>query len=71
MNKDSANHYSNTFIYAFVNLRKDRTEYYLVPSKIVANNIKISKPSKTRKSIWYSFYIDHAKKYEDNWNIFK
>lgn len=28
---------SNTLIYAFVNLRKDRTEYYLVPSKFVAN----------------------------------
>ncbi len=71
MNKGSTTHFSSSLIYAFVNLRKDRTEYFIVPSKIVAKNITISKPSNTRTSTWYSFYIEHAKRYENKWNIFK
>lgn len=61
---------SNTLIYAFVNLRKDRTEYYLVPSKFVAKNIDISKPSKTRQSVWYSIPLVKIEKFKDNWQIF-
>lgn len=61
---------SKTLIYAFVNIRKDRTEYYLVPSTFVAENINISKSSKTRKSVWYSIQLTKIEKYKDNWSIF-
>ena len=63
---------SKTLIYALVNLRKGTTEYYLVPSSYVARHIRISKPSKTSKSIWYSIHIDDMmeKKFRDNWSIF-
>lgn len=61
---------SKTLIYAFVNLRKNRTDYYLVPSTFVARNIDISKPSKTRQSVWYSIQLARVEKYKDNWKIF-
>ncbi len=61
---------SKTLIYAFVNLKKDGIEYYLVPSTFVAKNIDISKPSKTQQSVWYSIELEKIKKYKDNWKIF-
>lgn len=62
--------HSKTLIYAFVNLRKDRTEYYIVPSSFVAKNIHISKPSKTRKSVWHSIPLAKIEKFQENWSIF-
>ena len=62
---------SKTFVYAFVNIKRDNTEFYLVPSHVVASNIDVAPRSETRKSTSYSFYIDHAKKYQDNWKIFE
>ena len=72
LSKKAQTFQSKTLIYALVNLRKGATEYYLVPSSYVARHIRISKPSKTRKSIWYSIHIDDMmeKKYRDNWSIF-
>jgi hypothetical protein len=72
LSKKAQTFQSKTLIYALVNLRKGTTEYYLVPSSYVARHIRISKPSKTRKSIWYSIHIDDMmeKKYRDNWSIF-
>lgn len=62
---------SKSLIYALVNLRKDRTDYYLVPSKVVADGVRESPPSKTRKSTWYSIYLDKIERYKDNWAIFE
>lgn len=39
---------SRSFIYIFVNLRKDGVEYFVVPSAVVADNIKVSQSSKKR-----------------------
>ena len=61
MSKKNISIQSKTFVYALVNLRKDDTEFFIVPSHVVAANILVSKPSKNRKSTWYSFSIDHAK----------
>ncbi|MGA1979729.1 MAG: hypothetical protein ABSG99_04075 [Sedimentisphaerales bacterium] len=61
---------SNNLIYALVNLRKTETEYYLVPSQVVAANIKVSKPSDT-KTIWYSIYRNKIEQYRENWKIFE
>ena len=61
---------SKTLVYAFVNLRKDRTDFYLVPSAFVARNVNVSKPSKTRKSVWHGIRLEKISKYKDNWEIF-
>jgi len=61
---------SKTLIYAFVNLRKDRNQYYLVPSQFVAKNIDVSEPSKARESVWYSIPLTKIDKFKDNWIIF-
>ena len=61
---------SKTLVYAFVNLRKDRTDFYLVPSVYVTKNFKVSAPSKTRKSIWHSIRLDQVVQYKDKWEIF-
>lgn len=71
MNKGSESYHSPSYIYAFVNFKKDTTDFFLVPSKIVAKNVHISKATRTRKSTWYSFGIAHAERYRDNWKIFK
>lgn len=62
---------SDTLIYALVNLRKDRTEYFLVPSRIVARHMRVSPPTTTRKSAWYSIYLDKVAQYRDNWRVFE
>ena len=61
---------SDSLIYALVNLRKDRTEYYLVPSRVVARHMKVSPPTPSRKSAWYSIYLEKVRKYQDNWGVF-
>jgi hypothetical protein len=61
---------SKTLVYAFVNLRKERTDFYLVPSAFVAKNVTESKPSTTRKSEWHSIKLETVKRYKDNWNVF-
>ena len=61
---------SKTLIYAFVNLRKDRTDIYLVPSIFVAKNFNVSKPSKTRQPAWHAIRLGQVEKYKDNWKIF-
>lgn len=61
---------SDTYIYVFVNLKNkkgnDVIEYFVVPSKIVAENIETDKQGK-----WESFYYKNAKKYDKGWSIFK
>lgn len=61
---------SENLVYVFVNLRKSVTEYFLVPSKLVADNVVVSKSSTTRKSVWYSVYLKDIAKFKDNWSIF-
>ena len=70
LNKDSKKLKSPTFIYVFVNLRdkKNLTEFFIVPSHIVSEKMYIEKND---KSTWYSFSYKDAKKYENNWDIFK
>jgi len=71
LNKHALSLKSGTLIYAFVNLRKDCTEYFIVPSMIVVKNVEVSRPTTTRKSYWYSVYINKVAKYKDKWDIFK
>jgi hypothetical protein len=62
---------SKSLIYVFVNLRKERTDYFIVPSMVVAKNVTVSRPSPTRKTYWYSITLDRIAKYQDKWSIFK
>jgi hypothetical protein len=43
MGKKNLDMRSSSFVYVFVNLRKDRTEYFIVPSRVVADKIEVSK----------------------------
>ena len=71
MNKRSHKQISPTHIYAFVNIRKkggeDSVEYYVVPSKVVSENI-IESESPSGK--WYSVYLKAIEGYRDNWSVF-
>lgn len=62
---------SESLVYAFVNLRKTGPEFYIVPSAVVAQKVRVSKPSKTRKSVWYSVYLNDIAEFRDKWDIFK
>jgi len=71
LNSKAETFYSKNLLYVFVNLRKDRTDYFVVPSTFVAKSVHISKPSKTRKSVWHSISIGKIEKYHDNWKLFE
>jgi hypothetical protein len=62
---------SKHLVYAFVNLGKAGPEFYLVPSKIVAQKVKLSPASATRKVVWYSLYLKEIARFRDRWGIFK
>jgi hypothetical protein len=63
---------SDTLIYALVNLRRDgTTEYFLVPSRVVARHVKVSLPTKTRKATWYSIHMPSVAKYRGDWGVFE
>ena len=57
-------------VYALVNIRKEEVEYFLVPSAVVAEKIKVSEASRTRKQTWFSLYRKEIEMYRDNWSIF-
>jgi hypothetical protein len=71
LNKSYGIDVSPTHVYIFVNLRgKERPEYYIVPSKIVARDGFTS--TSGTGSIWYAYDIRKAKaeRYRENWGIF-
>jgi hypothetical protein len=61
---------SDNFVYALVNLRKAGPEFFIVPSAVIARNIRHSPPTETRKSVWYSVYLRDVAEYRDKWSIF-
>ena len=62
---------SKSLVYALVNLRKNETEFYIVPSKIVSERMLISKPTDTRKTTWRSIYRKKVTQFKDNWELFE
>jgi hypothetical protein len=62
---------SDNLIYALVNLKKEEVEYFLVPSRVVARHTRVSMPSKTRKSTWYSIHLPDVERYKENWAVFE
>ena len=69
LNKHSKRLKSPSHIYVFVNLSEAGRppEYYVVPSRIVAQRMCIER---RRGSTWYSFDLSRAVKYRDKWNVF-
>jgi hypothetical protein len=62
---------SEHLVYALVNLRKSGPEFFLVPSKVVAQKVIYSPPTETRKTVWYSVYLKDIAEFRDSWGIFK
>lgn len=62
---------SENLVYALVNLRKIGPEFFLVPSGVVAQKVVVSKPSKTRSTVWYSVYLKDIAEFKNNWGVFK
>ncbi|MCI0360969.1 MAG: hypothetical protein L0211_21020 [Planctomycetaceae bacterium] len=62
---------SKNFVYVFVNLRRNRPEFFIVPSKVVTAKVRVDQPSKTRKTVWYSVYLKNIAQFKDRWDTFK
>ena len=62
---------SETHFYCLVNLRdkKNLIEYFIVPSEVVCNKMKIEK--RNGGTTWYSFSYNDAKKYQNKWSLFE
>lgn len=52
--------------YALVNLRKDREEYFIVPSRIVAKRMVLKRRG-PKKTEWRSISIDDVLRYREKW----
>jgi hypothetical protein len=65
---------SATHIYVFVNLRSSKTgeatDFYVVPSKTVAERTVVSSAKTGKKSTWYQFNLSDAKEYKNGWSVF-
>ena len=71
VNKKTSSIVSDHLVYALVNLRKTGPEFYLVPSKVLARNVKLSPQTATRKSVWYSVFLKQISQFKDRWEVFK
>jgi len=62
---------SDTYLYVLVNLKKEGTqpEFFVVPSKVLANKVKVSKRRKG-KSKWRSVHAAAVRHYKDRWDLF-
>ncbi len=71
LNKKSKEIASENHIYVFVNLRPNKAgeiiEYYIVPSKVVANKMIYEESPRSK---WYSFPIKDALPYKNEWTLF-
>lgn len=69
LSKDYKEVISPTHIYVFINLRgKERPDYYVVPSRVVAKGGKTTEEGKA--SIFYSLWRKDVDRYRERWSIF-
>jgi hypothetical protein len=57
---------SPTHLYVLVNLIKDRPEFFIVPSRVIARRMDIAKQG---KSTWYSISRKNVKEFKDKWDL--
>ena len=50
-------------------MSEDIVDYYIVPSNVVAKQVRYSKAKKTG-SEWYSLYLEDAASYKNQWDVF-
>jgi hypothetical protein len=66
--------YSETHIYVLVNIRSrkgtEEIEYYVVPSKVIAEKTVHSYAATKAKSEWFQFNLIDAMPYKDQWLVF-
>jgi len=55
-----------THLYVLVNIRKDRSEFFVVPSRVVARKMDVVKQG---KSTWYSISRKNIREFEDKWDL--
>jgi len=69
LNKDSKKMVSDSHIYIFLRIKEDgiSPEFYVVPSRIVAEKMYIEKFKKD--TTWYSFTVEDATPYLGKWDI--
>lgn len=70
LNKKAKEIISPNHIYVFVNIRKAGTEYYIVPSSMVAKNMYIEKSKTGKKSTWYAISLEGIQKNKNKWGLF-
>jgi len=62
---------SDSFYYVFLNIvqKKDaeRFDFYVVPSKVVAEKVLIQKGP---KHTFWAFELKHAERFQDRWKVF-
>ena len=56
---------ARSHMYVFISVRRDRTEFFVVPSRVVAKNVHVVKRP---KSTWYSWV--KQERYRDAWHLF-
>ncbi len=70
LGKKAKEQVSESHIYVFVNIRSPKSseiiEYYVVPSRIVAEKIIYSR---SPKSEWYSFNLTDAERFKGKWSL--
>ena len=77
LNRHSKETKSNSHIYVLVNLgqknpraRLKEPDFYVVPSRVLATEMRITPPRGRTRSIFYSIHRDKVKNYKDKWNMF-
>lgn len=60
---------SSNHIYVLVNIRKNETEYFVVPSRIIAKRMYTEQSKTGKKSTWYAISLSDIQQYKDKWNL--
>jgi hypothetical protein len=59
---------AKSHVYIFVNLKRNVTEFFIVPSKVVANRMRTGTAS--TGSVWHVLSVKEIAKYRDCWEVF-
>jgi hypothetical protein len=71
LHKDYRNEKADQHVYIFVNMHRDqRPDYFVVPSKIVAQRGRSTPPRRTG-SVWHAFYLQEAEPYREAWDLLR
>ena len=66
LNREAKDLRARSHVYVFVSGRADRFEFYVVPSRVVAKNVRVVR---RRASTWYSWV--KQKRYRDAWHLLR